>query len=113
MDSRTVPERAQDIDLVEQMLSRVATPDEAAAARRILGVESEANRIALAYAPKSPPPAPVAEGFDYLTVAKESVVRYQRWVDSFPDDDPTPLPVRERTLRMAHLSTERLIGGIE
>lgn len=108
MSDRSVPERVQDVDLVEQMLARIATPDEAAAARRVLGVDREADRLAAAYSPALPPVALVEDGFDYLAVASDAVARYQAWVDSHPDDDPTPLRVRERTLRLAVASVQRL-----
>lgn len=108
MSDHDISELVRDVDLVEQMLSRIATEDEAAAARRILGVEREANRLSVAFAPRMPSPEFVGSGVDELTVARESLARYRSWVDSFPDDDPTPLVKRERAARLAAWSVERL-----
>lgn len=111
MSDNSISGRVQDLDLVEQLLSRMGTPDEVAAARRILGLEREANLLALAHSPRLPPPEPVGQNIDDLAVAIAAAERYRSWVDSFPDDDATPLRVRERTLRLADLSVERLSRG--
>lgn len=107
-DSQSVAQRVRDVDLVEQMLARVATPEEAAAARRVLGVEREADSLALAHSPEPPPPPPVGINIDHLDHARSTIARYTAWVDSYPDDDPTPLRERQRVLHLAHLDLERL-----
>lgn len=113
MTDRTVLEEVRDLDLVEQMLGRIASPDEAAAARRLLGIEREAARLSSAFAPNRPPLEATPNNFPHLEVARASVERYGEWVESFPDDDPTPLAVRERTLRLARVSVARLEAEAE
>ena len=108
MSDRTIPQRAEDVGLVERMLERIATPEEAEAARRVLGMDRETDRLNQAYTPASPPPAPVGSNVDHLAVARDALDRYQAWVDSYPDDDPTPLAKRERTLRIAIKAVQRL-----
>ena len=76
--------------------------------RRVLGVQEEADALALAYAPEPPLPEVFQPHVDHLAHARETITRYTAWVDSYPDDDPTPLRVRERTLRLAHLDLARL-----
>lgn len=111
-DDRTVPERVADLELVEAMLTRLAATDaEAGAARRLLGVDTEAEALSAAYAPDRPPPAPVGTGIDHAAHARETVARYSAWVASHPDDDPTPLTDRERALRLARFDLHRLEGG--
>lgn len=107
-EPRTVTEQARDVDLVEQMLARIATPDEAAAARRVLGIQREADRLTLAHSPKRPPLSPVGQNVDHLKVARDALDRYTAWRDSHPDDDPTPLRERERTVRQAVWAVKRL-----
>lgn len=108
MSDRTIPGRVQDLDLVEQMLGRIASPEEADAARRVLGLDREADRLAAAYWPAHPPHVSVGLDFDHLAVAHAAVDRYTAWVASYPDDDPTPMATRERTLRLARRDLERL-----
>lgn len=111
MVERGIPERVADVDLVEQVIDRVAeTDDEAAAMRRVLGVQQEADALALAYAPEPPPPEVFQPQVDHLAHTRTAIQRYTAWVESYPDDDPTPLRVRERTLRLAHLDLARLEG---
>lgn len=111
MADRSIPERVADVDLVEQVIDRVAeTDDEAAAMRRVLGVQKEADTLALAYAPEPPLPEVFQPQVDHLSHARATIDRYTAWVASYPDDDPTPLRVRERTLRLAHLDLQRLEG---
>lgn len=109
MTDRSIPERAQDVDLVEQVIARVSeTDDEVAAMRRVLGVQDEADALTLAYSPE-PPMEPVFQPHvDHLSHARDVIARYRAAVDSFPDDDPTPLRVRERTLRLAMMDLARL-----
>lgn len=107
-DPRSVADRVADLDLVDRMLDRIATDDEAAAARRVFGVDAEADRLNAAFAPDLPPFPVVGEGIDHLAHARAAVARYAAWADSHPDDDPTPMRERERTLRLARLDLERL-----
>ena len=104
----TAADVAVDVALVEQMLERIATPDEAAAARRVLGVDRQTELLSRAYAPAPPPPSLAVGGVDLLVVAYDARARYAEWVASFPDDDPTPLHARERALRLAEASVVRL-----
>ena len=111
MADREILDRVADVDLVEQVIDRVAeTPDEAAAMRRVLGVQQEADALALAYSPEPPLPEVFVPQVDHLAHARTTIQRYTAWVASYPDDDPTPLRVRERTLRLAHLDLARLEG---
>lgn len=111
MADRPISERVADVDLVEQVIDRVAeTPDEAAAMRRVLGVQQEADALALAYSPEPPLPEVFQPQVDHLSHARATIDRYTAWVAAYPDDDPTPLRVRERTLRLAHLDLARLEG---
>lgn len=114
MDDRDVLDRVADVDLVERVIGRVAeSADEEAALRRVLGVQAEADRLAMAYAPESPPGPVFQPHVDHLSHCRSTVSRYQSWVESFPDDDDTPLPVRERTLRLALMDLARLEAGAE
>lgn len=107
-EPRPIVDRARDVDLVEQVIDRICDPDEAAAMRRVLGVQAEADRLTLAHSPE-PPPVPVFRPqIDHLAHAHKAVARYTAWVDSHPDDDQTPLRTRERTLRLAKLDLARL-----
>lgn len=111
MAERSIPERVQDVDLVEQVIDRVTeNQDEAAAMRRVLGVQQEADTLALAYSPEPPLPEVFQPQVDHLAHARTTIQRYTAWVESYPDDDPTPLRVRERTLRLARLDLARLDG---
>lgn len=111
MADRLISERVADVDLVEQVIDRVTeNPDEAAAMRRVLGVQQEADALALAYAPEPPLPPVFQPQVDHLAHARTTIDRYTAWVAAYPDDDPTPLRVRERTLRLAHLDLQRLEG---
>lgn len=109
MSERSILERVADVDLVEQVIDRVAeTDDEAAAMRRVLGVQDEADELALAHSPEPPLPPVFQPQVDHLAHARATFDRYTAWVDAHPDDDPTPLPERERILRLARLDLQRL-----
>lgn len=98
-----------DLDTVDEVLCRLCdTPGEVAAVKRVLGVDAQERRAAQAFTPDRPPPAPVGANVDHLAVARDALDRYQAWVDSYPDDDPTPLAKRERTLRIAIKAVQRL-----
>lgn len=101
--------QAADLGTVDVVLRRLCdTPDEVAAVKRVLGVEAEEQRVTLAFSPE-PPPVPVFQpNVDHLAHARAAAARYSAWVDSHPDDDPTPLRERERTLRLARLDLKRL-----
>lgn len=108
MSDRPIKDRARDVDLVERVIDRLCDPDEAAAMRRVLGVQAESDRLALAYSPDPPPVPEHRPNTDHLAHTRATIVRYTAWVDSHPDDDPTPLRERKRTLRIAHLTLRRL-----
>lgn len=104
---------SDDVTMVAQMLDRVAaSPEEAAAARRVLGVDEAARRASLAMAPELPPPPELRPDIDHVAHARGTVARYQTWTDSYPDDDPTPLRERARAVRLAVMDLQRLEGGI-
>ena len=109
VDGRPIPDRATDLDMVEAMIDRIAIDDtEASAARRVFGLDDEANRLAAAYSPEPPPPPVHRPDIDHAAHTREAITRYQGWVDSHPDDDPTPLRERERILHTARLALRRL-----
>lgn len=109
MGERSIPERVQDVDLVEQVIDRIAeNQDEAAAMRRVLGVQQEADALALAYSPEPPLPEVFKPQIDHIAHTRYAIDRYTEWVDAYPDDDPTPLRERQRALRLAHLALKRL-----
>lgn len=111
MADREILDRVADVDLVEQVIDRVTETDgEAAAMRRVLGVQQEADTLAMAYSPEPPLPPVFQPQVDHLAHARTTIQRYTAWVESYPDDDPTPLRVRERTLRLARLDLARLDG---
>lgn len=111
MAERSIPERVQDVDLVEKVIDRVAeSDDEAAAMRRVLGVQQEADTLAMAYSPEPPLPPVFQPQVDHLSHARATIDRYTAWVAAYPDDDPTSLRVRERTLRLARMDLARLEG---
>lgn len=111
MADRPIIDRVSDVDIVERVIDRLAeSRDEADAMRRVLGIEAEAEQLALAYAPEPPLPEVFVPQVDHLAHARATIDRYTAWVDAYPDDDPTPLRVRERTLRLALLDLKRLEG---
>lgn len=114
MVDREILDRVADVDLVEQVIARVAESEaETAALRRVLGVQDEADRLAEMYAPEPPLPPVFQPQVDHLAHARATIARYVEWVDSFPDDDVTPLRVRERTLRLARMDLARLEAEAE
>lgn len=98
-----------DIALVEQMLDRIAeTPEEAAAAKRMLGVTAAAEKASQVWAPELPPePVPEPVPVDHLSHTLKSIEHYEAWVASYPDEDPTSLPNRQHTLALAYRSLQR------
>ena len=103
--------RVADLDTVDEVLCRMCdTPDEVAAVKRVLGVEVQEQQVANAFTPEPPPVPEFRPQINRLERAHAAVARYTAWVDSYPDDDPTPLTTRERTLRLAHLDLARLEG---
>lgn len=103
---------SNDLDKVEVVLGRVCESDaELAAVKRVLGVEDQEMRVAGAFSPSPQPPAFQSQ-IDHLAVARDALARYQAWVDSHPDDDPTPLRARERALVLARNSVLRLEGEL-
>lgn len=109
MSRRTVNERAADLDMVDGLLKRVcASDEETQAVKRVLGVDTEEHRVALAFSPEPPPVPEFVPQIDHLEHARGAVGRYEAWVDSYPDDDPVPLRERQRTLRLARQDLRRL-----
>ena len=107
--SNPIIERAADLDTLHDVLCRLCeSDDEIAAVKRVLGVEAEEQRVTLAFSPEPPPIPEFKPQINHLERAHAAIARYTAWVDSYPDDDPTPLRVRERTLRLAHLDLARL-----
>lgn len=107
-----VVQRGYDLGTVEEVLGRVCqTDDERAALKRVLGVEDQERRVANAFTPDRPPLPEFRPQIDHHARAVAAVARYTAWVDSHPDEDPTPLPTRVRTLELARLDLHRLEGG--
>jgi len=102
-------ERAADLDTMHTVLCRLCeSEDEIAAVKRVLGVEAEEQRVMNAFTPEPPPPPEFKPQINHLERAHAAIARYTAWVDSYPDDDPTPLRERQRVLHLAHLDLERL-----
>ena len=100
-----------DLDTVDKVLCRLCkTPNEVAAVKRVMGVDRQERLAAEAYVPQLPPQTSFRPTVDYLAVARDSLTRYQAWVESYPDDDSTPLRDRQRALKLAVRSLERLEG---
>lgn len=111
MADRPIIDRVSDVDIVERVIDRLAeSKDEADAMRRVLGIEAEAEQLALAYAPEPPLPSVFEPRVDHVEHARRTVARYAERVESYPDDDPTPLAERERALALARLDLKRLEG---
>lgn len=107
--SNPIMERAADLDTMHAVLCRLCeSDDEVAAVKRVLGVEAEEKRVMNAFTPEPPPIPEFKPQIDHLERAHAAIARYGAWVESYPDDDPTPLRVRERTLRLARLDLARL-----
>ena len=108
-DHRSITERADDLDIVHEVLCRLCeSEDEIAAVKRVLGVEVQEKRVAQAFTPEPPPIPEFKPQINHLERAHAAVARYTAWVESYPDDDPTPLRERQRVLHLAHLDLERL-----
>ena len=106
-----VVQRAYDLGTVDEVLCRVCESDaERAAVKRVLGVEDQEARVAEAFSPPRPPLPEFQPQIDQFAVARDALARYTAWVDSHPDDDPTPLHARERALTLARKSVRRLEG---
>lgn len=102
-----------DLNTVDALLSRLCeSDDERAAAKRVMGVDRQERLAAEVYVPQLPPQTPFRPTVDYLAVARDALARYRAWVESYPDDDPTPLRSRERALRRARESVEQLEGRV-
>ena len=105
-------QQAADLDTIDQVLCRMChTDEEIAAVKRVLGIEVEENRVTDAFTPARPPVPEFRPRVNHLERAHAAVARYTTWVDSYPDDDPTPLLERERVLKNARLDLQRLEGG--
>lgn len=111
-DDNPIPQRVGDLDTVDAVLCRMCdNPDEVAAVKRVLGVVTQEQQVAQAFRPELPPPPPVGAAIDHLAHGRETVARYEAWVDSHPDDDPTPLRDRQRYLHLARRAVQRLEEG--
>ena len=104
-----VMERAADLDTMHTVLCRLGeSDDEIAAVKRVLGVEAEEQRVTNAFTPEPPPLPEFKPQINHLERAHAAIARYTAWVESHPDDDPTPLRERQRVLHLAHLDLQRL-----
>ena len=100
-----------DLNAIEAVLSRVCVDEaEVSALKRVLGVDRQEVIAAEAFVPALPPSPDPGSQFDHVQRTRDAIVRYSAWVDSFPDDDPTPLRERERVLRASRVNLRRLTG---
>lgn len=99
-----------DLNLTEAFIDKFAdTPEQAESVKKVLGVTTEVERLAEAYTPYPPlPEPPRMSDADVIAHAEQTIERFTTWVASFPDDDPTPLPERERCLLLAKRDLARL-----
>lgn len=109
MSEHPIIARAADLDTLDAVLCRLCeTDDEVASVKRVLGVEAQEQQVAAAFSPEPPSVPEFVPQIDHLERAHAAVARYAAWVDSHPDNDPTPLHERERVLRLARLDLQRL-----
>lgn len=99
-----------DLNLTEAFIDKFAdTPEQAEAVKKVLGVNSEVEKLADSYTPYLPfPEVPRMSDADVLAHAEQAIEQFTEWVASFPDDDPTPLKERERCLVLARRDLARL-----
>lgn len=108
-DERTIIEQAADLDTANEVLGRLCqTDEELSAVKRALGVDAQEARLTNAFSPELPPEPVFQPNIDHLTHARRTAERYAEWVESFPDDDPTPLDERTRILTLAEMDVRRL-----
>lgn len=101
-----------DLNTFDGVLGRVCeTDDERAAIKRVLGVDVQERAATDAFTPERPPQGETPPPVDHLDRTREAIARYSEWVESHPDDDPTPLLERERVLDLARRNLRRLEGG--
>lgn len=109
MSEHPVIQRAADLEVVDELLCSLCdTPEQVQSVKRILGVDVQEQQVANAFTPEPPPPPPVGQDIDHLAHGRATVARYQALVDSYPDDDPTPLRERQRYLQLAVRAVQRL-----
>ena len=106
-----IVQHGYDLGAVDAVLGRLCqTDEERAAIKRVLGVEQQDRAAADAFTPERPPVPDPRDEFDHVARTREAITRYSAWVDSYPDDDPTPLFERQRVLRIALTNLQRLEG---
>lgn len=111
MTEYPIIQQAADLDALDAVLCRMCETDgERMAVKRALGVDRQESRVADAFTPEPPPVPEFRPQINHLERAHAAVARYTAWVDSYPDNDPTPLKERHRVLHLAHLDLERLEG---
>lgn len=104
-----IVQHCNDLAAVDALLGRMCQTDvERLAVKRVLGVDKLDRVAAEAFTPERPPVPDMRQAFDHVARTEETIARYQVWVDSYPDDDPTPLLERQRVLRRAQLDLQRL-----
>lgn len=107
-----VVQHGYDLGALDEVLGRLCQTDaERAAIKRVLGVEQQDRTAADAFTPDRPPVPDPRDEVDHLAHTREAIARYEAWVASCPDDDPTPLLERERVLAKARSDLRRLEGG--
>lgn len=99
---------ANDLKLTEEFIEKMSdSPEQAEAVKKVLGVTDRAEMVANEYTPDRP--TYIHEStIDHIGRADEVIEFYQDWVDSYPDDDPTPLEERQRVLDKAKKNKIRL-----
>lgn len=97
-----------DLKLTEQFIEKMSdSPEQAEAVKKVLGFSERAEQVAREYTPDQPVYIHKST-IDHLGRADEVIEFYQNWVESFPDDDPTPLEERQRVLDKAKKNKIRL-----
>ena len=106
-----IVQRAYDLNTVDEVLCRLCDTDgEVSAFKRVLGVEDQETQVSNTFTPELPLNPEFRPKVDHVAHAHRAVARYESWVASYPDEDRTPLAVRERALHLACLDLERLEG---
>ncbi|MDV6299945.1 hypothetical protein R3P82_12580 [Dietzia maris] len=111
MTDQTPPivQHCNDLAALDEVLGRVCQTDtERTAIKRLLGVDMQERAASDAFTPERPPQPGVRDVFDHAAHTREAIARYTAWVDSYPDDDPTPLFERRRVLEIALSNLSRL-----
>ena len=97
-----------DLKLTEEFIEKMSdSPEQAEAVKKVLGFSEKAEQVTKEYTPDLPVYVHKST-IDHLGRANEVIEHYQKWVDSYPDDDPTPLGERQRVLEKAIKNKTRL-----